>query len=113
MKAYITIAGDRSVGIPEGRVTIDFEDHSYIEFDDYFDRQEIRSDLQSFFSNLYAGELVGLRFEDECPDCHKSRQPGSDCPNKDCITNIPDKEEEFERALAEQLKEDQEFEEHE
>lgn len=92
MKATVIIPGDRSVGIPDGEMTVDL--HGY-EFDDAAEREGFRKGLTAFASE-YMGNCGKpyVVFNDECMDCGRLALPGMEfslkCPNPQCISNIPD-----------------------
>lgn len=93
MQIYIRCPGDRSVGIRDANVTIDVPCTPGSAFDGYEGeekepREVCRDELHKFWERFF-GEGVEVRFEDECPDCYRPRQPGQDCPNPNCISNVP------------------------
>ena len=65
MKSEIYIAGDPSVGIFSQYLSAELP---FDEFDDKDHREEVRKQLGALYSE-WATEPVGVRFEDECPDC--------------------------------------------
>lgn len=97
MKIYITVPGDSSVGIPDGHAEIEVY---YQNAEDLMqwrdgDRNTLRKEIATFFSDNIFGDKCHVLFEDECPDCHAMRRedmPG--CPNEGCPTNMKDEYEE-------------------
>ncbi len=90
MKIYITVPGDRSVGIPDGHAEIEL---FYQNIEDCIqwrdaDRNTVRQEIATFFSDNIFGDKCHVLFEDECPDCgHARREDMPSCPNENCISS--------------------------
>lgn len=79
MKATIVVPGDRSVGINEGHITVDFNG---CDVDEEF-RLQIRQSLQDWATELFDMGKCGLFFEDECWDCGRVMVEGK-CQSLGC-----------------------------
>lgn len=84
---YVTFPGDRSVGIPDGSVKVEFN-YNLLEC---VDREETREHFREFFSQYEECGKSGIRFNDECPDCGSIGFENGECLNKKgCLRNMPE-----------------------
>jgi hypothetical protein len=83
---HIFYPGDRSVGISNGNAKIEF-DCNLLEM---VEREETRKDFKKFFSQYEHCGDCEVRFGDECSDCLAVKTENGDCPNKNCLRNMPD-----------------------
>jgi hypothetical protein len=98
MKAFLTVHGERSVGIRDLNITIDVEGVPVENFLSSIDagetkyktgREFFRARLQQFWGN-FLDTRPAVRFEDECPDCGR-RLTEKKCSNKNCISKMEEK----------------------
>lgn len=75
MKIFIEVSGDVDVGIPRQTLIL----IGYPEPETHSQRQEDRLLLTDCFSQIFDWP-VGIRFDDECPDCGIKDGHYSDCP---------------------------------
>ena len=86
MKATIHFPGDRSVGIFDYDINVDFGQWNLPFFDeDDRKREEYRQKLKEFFADL-EGDNCTVYFDDECDCCRKTMKDGK-CPNQYCMSN--------------------------
>jgi len=95
MKIFIEVVDGTSMGIPSETITIDWPNLDQYTGSKCNQRDDIRARLVRFFQYELDNGDVGVRFEDECPECGETLKSGSGfyesltyCDNQICIYNL-------------------------